>query len=59
MSSEKLHSDNVPTPTVPPEPTNGTTKKKAAPGALWKAEETHVLPKNNLTLVHEREFVAQ
>jgi len=47
MSSEQAQ---VPPPLVSPEAINGTTKKKA-PGAVWKAEETHVLPKNNLTLV--------
>ncbi|PPQ98149.1 hypothetical protein CVT26_003193 [Gymnopilus dilepis] len=28
-----------------------STKAKAAPGSSWKTDETHVLPKNNLTLV--------
>ncbi|KIM48914.1 hypothetical protein M413DRAFT_89920 [Hebeloma cylindrosporum] len=44
------HSDTL-VPEQVPGPTNGTIKKKAPQGSTWKTDETHVLPKNNLSLV--------
>ncbi|KAF8911966.1 MFS amino acid permease [Gymnopilus junonius] len=49
MSGERQ--ETVETALKPEEQQTATTKAKAAPGSSWKTDETHVLPKNNLTLV--------
>ncbi|KDR73516.1 hypothetical protein GALMADRAFT_614600 [Galerina marginata CBS 339.88] len=36
---------------APQDSQNATTKEKARPGASWKTDETHVLPKNRLGIV--------